>query len=323
MKELINKNPLVYIVLPCYNGEKYLLEQLMSIYYQNYTNWYLIFVNDWSTDNSENIIRDWISHYNLHEKVRVINKKNWGVMTAVQRWLEEVKSICDIKNTNSLISYCDADDIWTRDKLKIQVEYMQKHPECDLSYHDMSVTDENGVIKKKYFLKKRWPNREKKWFLYLAIMWNYISSIEMLFKAKYIDKILPMAISIPRIHQAQDYWTALVLLLLEANIQFIDIPLAYYRRWQISLQSSLKNIDIINRNENYMKYLYSLRDRFPEKDISYAIKFNEDFHINWTKKKYSLVHKLFLTLFKYPQIFYIIVKVFLWRLFKFWNVKLL
>ena len=85
MEELNNKNPLVYIVMPCYNGEKYLLEQLMSIYYQNYTNRYLIFVNDGSTDNSENILRDWISHYNLHDKVMVINKKNGGVNSAVQR----------------------------------------------------------------------------------------------------------------------------------------------------------------------------------------------------------------------------------------------
>ena len=82
---VMNETPLVYITMPCYNGEKYLLDQLMSIYYQNYTNRYLIFINDGSTDNSEQIIRDWISHYNLYNKVRVITKENGGVMSAVQK----------------------------------------------------------------------------------------------------------------------------------------------------------------------------------------------------------------------------------------------
>jgi glycosyltransferase involved in cell wall biosynthesis len=74
MKEL-NK-PLVYIVLPCYNSEKYLLEQLMSIYNQNYQNWFLIFVNDGSTDSSLEIAKKFTKDYNLEEKVKIISQKN-------------------------------------------------------------------------------------------------------------------------------------------------------------------------------------------------------------------------------------------------------
>jgi hypothetical protein len=43
--------------------------------------------------------------------------------------LEEVKKLCDIHNTDSLVAYCDADDIWTRDKLEVQVNYMVENPE--------------------------------------------------------------------------------------------------------------------------------------------------------------------------------------------------
>ena len=90
----MSKDPLVYIVLCVYNWEKYFLEQLMSLYYQNYTNWYLIIVNDWSSDNSENIARDFISHYNLHDKVMVINKENWWLNSAITVWLKEIKKRC-------------------------------------------------------------------------------------------------------------------------------------------------------------------------------------------------------------------------------------
>ena len=135
MKEL-NK-PLVYIVLPCYNSEKYLLEQLMSIYNQNYQNWFLIFVNDGSTDSSLEIAKKFAKDYNLEEKVKIISQKNSWVNSAVQKWLEEITVMCDIDNTDSLVAYCDSDDIWTREKLSIQVGFMVENPDCSMSFHDL------------------------------------------------------------------------------------------------------------------------------------------------------------------------------------------
>ena len=288
--------PLVYIVMPCYNGKKYLLEQLMSIYYQNYTNWFLIFVNDWSTDSSEDILRDWISHYNLHDKVKVINKENWGVMTAIWRWLEEVKSMCDINNTDSLISYCDIDDVWTRDKLKIQVEYMVNHPECDFTYCDIAIINENNVLIESSYVDKLYPNRHKNFF-YVWILWPNICSTMIVYKVKYIDDILPMDIWIDKKYQAQDFWTDIVMFLQERNIYFIRQSLVFYRIWHDSMQNKLKAVDLVERKKNSMKFYYALQERFPEKDISQVIKFNDDRYINWIEKGYSLIHIYILILY--------------------------
>ena len=306
MEELNNKNPLVYIVMPCYNGEKYLLEQLMSIYYQNYTNRYLIFVNDGSTDNSENILRDWISHYNLHDKVMVINKENGGVNSAVQRWLEEIKNMCDIHNTDNLIAYCDADDAWTRNKLEIQVEYMLNHPECDLSYHDLTKIDENWKVIQMSRMKSFYPKRDKDYLLYI---WNYITSTAMMFKQKYIDYIIPM----PTWFMIyQDYWTALVLWINSCKIDYINHVLWYYRTGHASLIKKASKENEEKRNKSKMKYFYSLKEKFPKMDFTCIIDYNEDVLINWNKTRYSTIY----ILTKYPKIFYLKLKIKFWELFK-------
>ena len=266
--------PLVYIVMPCYNSEKYLLEQLMSIYYQNYTNWYLIFVNDWSTDSSEEIIRNWISNYDLYDKVKVIIKENGGVNSAIQRWLEEVKNICDIYSGDSLVSYCDSDDIWTREKLDVQVKYMVDHPECDLSYHDLTRIDENGRIITLSIMRTVYPQRD---YLYEMIIWNFITSTEIIFRPKYINDILPMPIWF---WMCQDYWTTLVFFINLYNVQYINKNLALYRSGHSSIMSRIKNSNQKKRNDARIKIYYYLQKRFPKKNISNIIKYNEDRYIS-------------------------------------------
>lgn len=292
------KEPLVYIIMPCYNWEKYLLEQLMSIYYQNYSNWYLIFVNDWSTDNSENILRDWISHYDLHKKVKVITKENWGVNSAVQRWLEEIKDICNIHDTDSLISYCDCDDVWTREKLEEQVNYMIDHPECDLSYHDMVKVNKNWVFEEISACKmdKLLLNREN--FFYIWIIWSYITSNEIIFRAKYIDLIIPLPLWF---WMYQDYRSVLIFTLNELKIHFINKPLSYYRNHQ-----SLSKTETNWKKEINLKYFYYLQTRFPKKDIKYVIKYNEDRYINRENK--NKIQLLTLILLKYPKAFLLLLK---------------
>ena len=303
-KKTVNKAPLVYIVMPCYNWEKYLLEQLMSIYHQNYTNWYLIFVNDWSTDNSENILRDRVSHYNLHEKVKVITKENGWVNSAVQRWLEEVKKLCDIKDSDSLISYCDADDIWTRDKLEIQVEYMVNHPKCDLSYHNLTVINENGLLVEASYYSTIYVNLS---FLYISTIRSILISTEMVFRVKYINHLLPMPVWF---WMYQDYRTALVFSALNYNIKFIDKSLAYYRQWHFSLMKVLYNTP--QRNKEWLmkkiKYLNELKRICPDKDFSYEIWFLNDLlykRMNW---KYGIIRFWIFVFFKYTRVFSFVLK---------------
>jgi len=72
-------NPLVSIIVPCYNQSKYIRETLNSIIYQTYKNWECIIVNDGSTDNSESVIFQTIKEDN---RFKYIKTPNLGVVSA-------------------------------------------------------------------------------------------------------------------------------------------------------------------------------------------------------------------------------------------------
>ena len=277
-------NPLVYIVLPCRNWEKYLLEQLMSIYYQSYKNRFLIFVNDGSTDSSEKIIRDWNNNYDLNKKVKILSKENWWLNSAITIWLEYIKQICN-QNYNNFVCYCDADDIRIRDKLEKQVSYMLENPKYGLSYHDLFWIDENSRFTKISMISNRY-NKDTS-FLYFASIWNFIAATSMMFKVSFIDKILPM----PQwFWMYQDYWTALIFSFFKINIWYIPVPLGYYRQGHSSLQSRKVKINQETRNISQLKYFNFLQERFPEKNLDNIIKYKNDRLINRPNKKYSLFH---------------------------------
>lgn len=315
------KLPTVYIILPVYNCEKYFLEQLMSIYYQNYGNRFLIIVNDWSTDSSWKIAEDFVKNYNLGDKVKIVTKENWWVNSAVTVWLEELKKITDVYSDDILVAYCDSDDVWTREKLSVQVDYMVNHPDCDISYHDMVCIDKDWILINSS-LHKNWYHDDS--FFYLSTISPHIWSTEMMFwPKKYIDSILPLP---AWAWMYQDYRTNLVISLLWWKYGFIDKKLGNYRQWHISLstpsegfkwrkQSNLIDISLfirqISDSDWGNPYLINLQERFPDKDLSYEISYCKDM-----VKQKSLLYRYLMIMFKYPKVFILWLKVILYKVLK-------
>ncbi len=307
----MKKNPLVYIILPVYNWENYFLEQLMSLYYQNYTNWFLIIVNDWSTDSSEIIAKDFIFHYNLHNKIKILRKKNWWLNSAIQRWLEEVKKMCDIHKSDSLISYCDCDDIWTRNKLSVQVEYMNNHSECWLLYSNLLMINEYWELTDIQLWDKYYNSGD---FVHISTIWIFCIAGTIIFRSEYIDDVIPM----PR-HpwMAQDVRTLIVLSLLGVKIHYLNKKIFYYRKLNTWLQWKLESRSKDIQNQTRINYFTFLKERFSDMDIvSYVYQYNYDRYIKWYNKWYSQFIVYFLILFKYPKIFFLWLKAVLYRTFK-------
>lgn len=99
-------NPLISVVVPVYNGERYLHECIDSILNQTFTDLELILLDDGSSDNSGKICDD----YALKDKrVRVIHKKNEGINATRRRGVSEAKG--------TWISFCDNDDSLPLDAL--------------------------------------------------------------------------------------------------------------------------------------------------------------------------------------------------------------
>ena len=121
--------PAVSVIIPVFNGESYLNQALESIIQQNYTPLEVIVVDDGSTDGSGAIARSFPG-------VRYIQRNHQGVAHA---WNAGVAAA-----TGDLISFLAQDDIWSRDKLQVQVRYMQEHPEVDYSVAHMKCFLEPG-----------------------------------------------------------------------------------------------------------------------------------------------------------------------------------
>ena len=106
----------VDIIMPVYNCEKYVRSAIRSVKEQTHKNWHLIIVNDMSEDNSKAEIEKEIK--NIKDKVTLINlEENVGVAKSRNIALNESKS--------KYIAFLDGDDVWKKEKLEKQINYMK------------------------------------------------------------------------------------------------------------------------------------------------------------------------------------------------------
>jgi len=99
----------ISIIIPTYNRALLLKEAIESVFLQTYKNFELIVVNDGSTDNTLNLLKQY------GNRLRILNQENKGVSAARN---------LGIKNANGdLIAFLDSDDLWLPEKLKNQVNF--------------------------------------------------------------------------------------------------------------------------------------------------------------------------------------------------------
>lgn len=118
-------NPLVSILMPVCNGEKFLAEMVISIVNQTYTNYEIIFIDDASTDNSVVTINKTLKNKNITYKIISLSKPHgFSGDAAFNIGLKH----CGGK----YIAKADQDDRWHATKLEKQVSFLENHPEVFL-----------------------------------------------------------------------------------------------------------------------------------------------------------------------------------------------
>ena len=112
--------PIVSILLPIYNSEKYVSKAIKSILAQSFQDFELLLINDGSTDKSIEIMRSFND-----SRIRIIdNGKNRGIVYSLNSGINNSKGI--------YLARMDADDISLKDRILIQVNYLNKNPEIDI-----------------------------------------------------------------------------------------------------------------------------------------------------------------------------------------------
>ena len=122
---VMNENPLVSVIIPFLNAEKYFKEAIESVLDQTYTDWELILVDDGSTDGSTQIAFDYTSRYEgkvfYTEHEGHLNK---GISASRNQGFRSARG--------NYIAMLDADDAWTRFKLEQQMEIFQTYPDAGM-----------------------------------------------------------------------------------------------------------------------------------------------------------------------------------------------
>lgn len=131
------------IVLPIYNGGKYLKEFLASLEYQTYRPLQVIIGDDCSSDNSLEICETWKKE---NEKIDfkiilVKRKKNIGLSQNLSKLIEYVEG--------NYIFLADQYDVWLEEKVERQVQYFESNPHCVICLCDRAIANERlDIIKK-------------------------------------------------------------------------------------------------------------------------------------------------------------------------------
>ncbi|MGZ4057199.1 MAG: glycosyltransferase family 2 protein [Bacteroidia bacterium] len=115
------KEPKVTVLMPVYNAEKYLREAIESILNQDFTDFEFIIINDGSVDSSGAII----SSYSDPRIRTYDNGKNLGVIETLNKGLDLAKG--------EYVARMDCDDISAKNRLSVQVKYMDEHKEIGAS----------------------------------------------------------------------------------------------------------------------------------------------------------------------------------------------
>lgn len=110
------ESPLVTVLMPVYNGERYLRESIESILNQTFTDFEFLIINDGSTDNSKEIILS----YNDPRIRYVENEKNISLNPTLNKGLQ--------LSTSKYIARMDCDDISLPERLEKQVGFMESNP---------------------------------------------------------------------------------------------------------------------------------------------------------------------------------------------------
>ncbi len=165
------KNKKVSIIMNCYNGQDFLQESINSVISQTYKEWELIFYDNCSTDNSAHIVK----RYNDKRIKYYKSKKNLNLGLARKNALS--------KASGYFIAFLDTDDIWKKNKLKVQLKFFKKK--------EIGFCISNTIFFNKFKSKNFYsPKTSFKRKVFYDLIKNYFISFDtVIIKLKYLKKL--------------------------------------------------------------------------------------------------------------------------------------
>lgn len=222
--------PLVSIIMNCHNGEDYLFYSLKSIINQTYKNWELIFFDNCSRDQSKKIFKKFndkrFKYYNSKKKLKLYHARYLAVK----------------KCRGKFICFLDTDDLWKKNKLSYQINFLEKK-KCEVLYTKFDI---NNLISKKKYLNSKIDLA--KGMITQSLLDNYrIGILTVILKKKIFKKI-----NFKKNYTIIGDFDFFIRLSKKYRICSSNISLAIYRNHYQNLSNKKINV-YLNELENWLK----------------------------------------------------------------------
>jgi len=134
----MKNKPFVTVFTPNYNSSRYISETIESIINQTYSNFEYLIIDDGSTDNSWEIIQKYAKK---DKRIKILrNEKNLGIVKTRNKGLKERAP------KSKYFAIIDSDDISKLNRLRIQVEFLEKNQDYGLVGSNICIIDEDSNL---------------------------------------------------------------------------------------------------------------------------------------------------------------------------------
>jgi len=280
-----NKKPIISIITPMYNAEKFISKSIESVLKQSFKSWEMIIIDDFSSDNSTSIVNKYKAQ---DSRIKLIkSKKNFGGPAKPRN--------LGIKNAKgSYIAFLDCDDYWSTNKLKICVNSFNS--KVDFIYHDLQKISLNKKNFKKRLLKSR--KLIKPIFDDLLLNGNIIANSSVVVRKNLILNI-GMFDESKKLIATEDYNLWLRISSLTEKFLYIPQSLGYY----------CERYDSISKKNMYLPTRFAVEEFSTSLNKSQKIRLEAklqyiDARFNFLKTNYNGLKKKLLFVIKYGSIKY-------------------
>jgi glycosyltransferase involved in cell wall biosynthesis len=232
---------LVSIVMPSYNSGLYIKKAIDSVMEQTYSQWELIIIDNYSVDNTIEIVNSYQC-----DKIKIFKTNNRGIIA-------KSRNLGIQKSNGNLIAFLDSDDWWKNNKLSESVKHIQMGN--DIVYHPLKIVNKSNSI----FIPKFTSTIgfDKDIFSNLIEYGNFIPNSSVVVKKHFLEAVSCISED-ENLMAAEDYDCWLKIAKLTNNFYCINNCLGYYfynGTGSNSLERRIKNLEFLKTKyiNNYVE----------------------------------------------------------------------
>lgn len=210
------EKPLVSVIMPNWNGEKFIIDSIQSVLKQTYQNFELLIIDDCSSDSSPKMIQELektdsrIRYFSTSHNVGPAGARNLGIQNSKGKY----------------IAFLDGDDLWLDDKLEKQITFMSQN-HYDFTYTEYKTIAEDGTPTGKTITGPSMITRRK------MLHYCYPGCLTVIYKKSIFPNL-----EIPTDLRSRNDYAMWIQLSQKANCYLLKTPLALYRIRQGSTSHS-------------------------------------------------------------------------------------